>query len=367
MNKRSTTIALNGRLYDVKTGQLLPSNNLRTPQKRAVQHRAKTVDGFTRLTARPTSTPVQKHSVSEPKKPKKYHQKAAEAHKVHQKTVKTRTLMRSSVQKPLPSKIHGVRANSKSIGEAVQAVIQQQDLHKKRLDHAKQISKSKSISKFGDGTDVFVSKKYSTSLGVQPAPSLPAANPNSHAQEPHHGPSYHMVQTAIHKAVSHQQTAVKKHNKKLGISRRAINIGAISAIAVIIAGFTAIHNSANMAMKVAASRSGVTGSLPGYKPAGFSLKPLQYDRGQIVLTYLSNSDSNRSYSITQTSSNWSNSDLEQRHLAANPSSYHKYNYNGSVFYVHDGDATWIKNGTWYNLSSQAQLSNDQLLKVASSF
>lgn len=367
MNKRDTTIALNGRVYDVKTGRPLSGGTSRTPQH-ATYTRAKAVDGFMRspITLSP-SAPTKTHSSSTPKVSTKLHQKAPGAHKIHQKKSKTRTLVRSSVQKPAPSKIHGVKTNSKSIGEAVQSVLHQQQLHEKRLDNAKKIPKSKSISKFSNGSNATISKKYSPNLVVQPNPISATTSLNDNLLFQHHSPSFSMTQSAMNNAVSHQQTPAKRRSKKLGFRRKSLNIGAISAIVVIIASFTAIHNSANLAIKTAANRSGVTGSLPSYKPDGFSLSPLRYARGQIVLTYKANSDSSRTYSITQTNSDWNNSDLEQRYLSANQSTYQRYEYDNGVFYIHDNNATWIKDGTWYNLSSQAQLSNDQLLKVASSF
>src|SRR5690606_23737838 len=122
---------------------------------------------------------------------------------------------------------------------------------------------------------------------------------------------------ALAKATSHQQSKVKKPKlkhrvaKKLKISPKLVSDGSFALAFLLLGGFFAYQNIPGLTMRLAASRSGVQGSLPTYQPSGFSLgKNIAYKPGQITINYYSNSD-DRSYTVTQSKSSWNSQALHE--------------------------------------------------------
>jgi hypothetical protein len=120
-------------------------------------------------------------------------------------------------------------------------------------------------------------------------------------------------------------------------------------------------------MRVAASRAGFTGTIPGTTPAGYAFKgPIKYDNKAIVVNYKSNSD-NRAFSIIQRPSNWSSDALLTNYVSGTNMRYQTYNNRGLTVYVMDNTgAAWVDNGIWYSLNGTNTLSTEQILAMAAS-
>jgi hypothetical protein len=133
------------------------------------------------------------------------------------------------------------------------------------------------------------------------------------------------------------------------------------------AGYFAYNNVPNLAMKVASTRSGTPGALPDYSPSGFALGgPIKYSPGQIQISYSSNTD-DRSFTITETKSEWNSDALLDNHVAANSRAYQTFQDNNKTIYIYDEDvASWVDNGIWYELNGNKSLNTDQILRIANS-
>jgi hypothetical protein len=120
-------------------------------------------------------------------------------------------------------------------------------------------------------------------------------------------------------------------------------------------------------MKVAAARAGFSASMPGYSPSGFAFKgPVQYSAGQVVVSFKSNTD-DRNFKLTQQTSSWSSDSLLNNYVAAGGKEYQTYQDRGRTIYIYDGsNATWVNGGVWYQIEGNADLSSDQLVRIASS-
>lgn len=120
-------------------------------------------------------------------------------------------------------------------------------------------------------------------------------------------------------------------------------------------------------MKLAASRSGVNGSLPSYQPAGFSLNgAVAYRPGQITINYKSNSD-DRGFKVNQSASQWDSKTLLDDFVAINRNDYQTIQDKGKTVYIYDNNnATWVDSGIWYRIEGDSSLSSEQLLRIASS-
>lgn len=356
MSSKATTIELNGKKYDARTGKVLHAaqasvSRVKVSDKPAADKKSVgSIDGFSR---RPT-----------PARPK------TTAHTVHKKAEKSKTLMRTAVKKPsapAPKPAPTVARHRQPVAHI--------DIDPKRVSRAKAVPKSRLVSKFGTAQKPL--KSVTTALPVRPAPAEPPTphltahrTPNISAHKSVH---HKAIQRALDDATSHKQPRAKKTSRrhrlshKLRVSTRTVNVAAASMAVLLLVGFVAYQNVPNLSMRVATARAGVNGTLPGYQPAGFGLAgPIQYQNGQIVLNYASRSDQ-RQFTVRQKTTQWNSDTLLDNFIASNQKTYQTFQDSGKTIYIYDDDsATWVDGGVWYQIEGNSALSNDQLLRMAAS-
>lgn len=384
MNKatKANTITFNGHLYDARTGQPLHQRSTSHFRRQDNASKQRTVDGITRRQASTSPTKGRQQTVQSPAAshakeqiihPKHApHQKAAHAHAIHQRTTRPNTLMRTTVKKPAASKIHSLNSPLLSNSNLEISAPSSLEHSADRIIHAPRVAKSKLISRFNIVEAPAVAKTHASSLTVRPHPEeSPATAPHLATDPPaaRISAATEMFEAAMNKADSHKQKSIPhSHRSKLGISRKARNVGAITAASVLIIGFIVIHNTPNLSMKLASSRADVHGSLPAYRLSGFSMQRPAYTQGEIVLNFHSNNHDNRNFTVVQKSAPGLPYDLEQQFLQQQSVAYQRHEQNGRTIYLYgDNNATWVENSTWYDLRGDAQLTADQVLKFAASF
>jgi hypothetical protein len=200
-------------------------------------------------------------------------------------------------------------------------------------------------------------------LAVQPHPAVqnvvpPLPAPLTHSQS--------ILAKGLQDANSHLQKPVKSH-RKTSKRKRLMSLTAASLAMVLLAGFFAFQNVPNLTMRYAAARAGVRASLPGYQPSGFAFNDhIQYSPGAITISFKSNTD-DRTFNITQKSSNWNSEALKNNYVATTGDSVQTYEDKGRTIYLYgDSNATWVNGGVWYNIEGASRLSSDQLIKIATS-
>lgn len=354
MSSRTTTIEVNGKRYDARTGALVApkSDNKPTSQAPAKhQNKGKVMDGVVRTKARPArTTPVNSVQAG------------------RSKTIKSKTLMRSAVKKPTLAQQKA--ATPHIIRRATLVLSPSKD----RLQRAKQVKKSSLVNKFGGSQSAV--KVNHLPLLVKPEPSAPPINvPKTKKTAKIAGSTVHknIFEKAVEKSESHRQAKPKKLPRshraahKLKVSPRVLNLAASSLAAVLLIGFVAYQNVPNLSMRVAATRAGIDGRLPDYHPAGFGLSgPIEYRPGQITLQYASRSD-NRNFKVSQRASQWNSDTLLEHYVAPNSQQYQEIKDSGKTIFVYDdGNATWVDGGVWYEIDGNSILSNDQLVRMAAS-
>lgn len=353
---KHTTIVLNGKRYDARTGKLLSA------------HESVTIDNKTVV------KPVGQQGVSMDgvnKKPMRLQpiRQQVTAKTVHAKTTKSQTLMRTAVKKPA----------SLQTKKAPKPTVQRRSttrhsIDPKKVTRSQAIPKSTLVSRFGAPITAAIKPKTEV-LPVKPAPEHEPAFPFAQQIEQIEqavSPAIEQFQNIINDATSHTQQQIKKLtrrqklSKKLNISTRTLNLAAASLSAVLLIGFIAYQNVPNLSMQVATARSGVQGSLPNYQPAGFGMKgPIQYQQGQIVINFKSHTD-NRAFQVTQNASQWNSDTLLENYVANDGRSYQTVQQNGKTIYIYDDNATWVDGGVWYRIEGESALNSDQLLRLASS-
>ena len=359
-------IEINGKKYDAITGKLLSEQQKPAEKPKAAVQPVKNtgvVDGFKKRPAKPSKT----------------RQQAKHAAKSNQQ--KSKTLVRNAVQKPAPT----VAKVKKKLAPTIEK--SHLGVSARRQEQAKKVAKSHKVSKYSEqAVRTSIVKKHAP-VSVKPAPSSVTAPAKkavktmsevaaSTATKIHSRSvdAEKLIEAALSNAKSHEEKPVRhksrrrsKFARKLGISSKTAAFSSGALAVVLLAGFFALQNVPNLAMRVAATRAGFNASMPGYSPSGFSFRgPINYSSGQVTISFRSNVD-NRFYDVKQTSSNWNSDALLANFVIADNKQYQTYLDKGRTLYIYDGsNATWVDNGVWYQVEGESEMTTDQLIRIASS-
>lgn len=391
-----TVIEINGRQYNARTGELLnsapvasnPAQPVKQPIAAPPQQRAGVaLDGVSKHRRAPSQTmrPAVPVASTANKQVVRNTQpstvRSLDIKPTHRKPQKAQTLLRGVVKKPqkVSPQVHSTStiAHSNVERSATGRGLLLKRSPDSRLARAKLTAKSMSIRKFGVGA---TNKKprLSGDLTVEAAPSAshtvpqvapvitkPVLSTNNQKE--------HVFNHSIAQATHHNDPKVKKEKftkrfaSRARISPRLLGAGAAICAVLVLGSFFAYQNIPAVAMRVAASKAGFAGHMPSNAPAGFSFQgPVKYSKGNIALTYSSNSD-DRSFVISQKPTDWTSESLLANHILATKTRYQTYHDKGlTVFIYNDGNATWVDKGVWYNIRGEGSLSSDQILSIAGS-
>ncbi len=364
MRPKVNTIVLNGKRYDAKTGKLLGDlprrvQEITKSQSSANNQKQGNIDGFTRRPVKSKNTETKKQPVTT-------------LNTTRRKTEKSKTLMRAAVKKPSLASKKDTTPTIKKHNPSLRVVSDH-----KLMSRASAIKKSPKITKFAS---VASSQRNTYTLDVLPVKKAPAESPalpkNKLLSKPHNvidrtHARKKIIDDALRDANSHKQPKVKKPtrrqriSKRLRISNRVMNFTVASLALLLLGGFIAYQNIANLSMRVAATRAGIDGTLPSYKPSGFGIAgPIQYERGKITVNFASRSDQ-RHFRINQMATQWNSEALLDNFLASGQKIYQTYQSNGKTIYVYDeNNATWVDGGIWYQIEGNSSINNDQLIRMA---
>jgi hypothetical protein len=370
----NNTIELNGKRYDTRTGKLLSGHH--APAKPAAKPASHS--------AQPVATAKSSHQLSKVKAPAK--PRVARSidgirpaspgrkptasrktnHAARRNTQRSQTLMRgNAIQKPA-SPI-AVSAPSRDIIGSTAPLYGVDPARLKRAEHA---HLDKRISRFA--LPVITSE-------AAPAKPTPAATPPTEPPQPTlvvAPPPVSTLEQAVRNADSHTQQKAKAPSrlahhrvaKKLGVKPRSVATTAAVLLFVSLGSLAVYTNMPRIRTQIAGSKAGISASLPASVPSGFNLSSnIDHSNGEVVLTYGSQADSGRNFTITQTESFWTSESLRENFLSALDTDYQTVQENGKTVYVYGQNATWVDGGIWYRVeAANAQLSSQQLTQLTRS-
>ena len=398
--KHPPIIEINGKRYDAITGQ---------PVHHASGTISRPIDDVVRIThpamrqhaAKPATThhakPIVK-SVTPPvnvSKPKTAAARGTHHTKAHQPQ-HGQTLMRQAVSRPTP----GLKRHTKAVTRTdILAKSPQLQVVPKwsftmvdpgRLQRAERVVKSRLISRFATSQPETSLYSYSNlqpqSVVTRPAAAVVTAPTAIHSQAAPstHNRSMDIFQRALRHANAHEQPPVapikRRHAPKTSQTsaqtdtatrkprhyRRTITLVTSALAVVLLAGFIAYQNKANLTLRVASASAGIHASLPGYKPSGYAVGKFSYSAGKVAINF-QNSSTNKSYSLTQKSSNWDSQTLLDSYVANQDHAYQTLESGGRTIYIYgNNNASWVNNGIWYQVTSNGNLSTNDVLHIANS-
>jgi hypothetical protein len=373
-NKKSTILVLNGKHYDALTGELVTPG----PGAKAVRP----IDDFggPRTAPRqpePQPRPAPVAHAAPKSTAKSMDVRPQPKHLRHRTQQRSETLIRSAVSKPAPGLKSRVRAQHASLPATVATqTIEQKypvsEVNPKRLRRAEHVAKSQLISKFAPGQPEF-NPVAAASVRVEPFDEPLQLASGQQSQE--------LFASAIAAANSHEEryispkklakTARKeaKHAAKTTKRRPRHHLAsavAASFLVLAIGSFVALQNKSAITMRFADAKAGFHASVPGYQPQGYSVGDFSYSAGNVAMKY-HDSGADRYYTIRQQTTKWNDDELLDNFVKANYTSYQILQAGQQIIYVYgDNDASWVKDGVWYQLTSGGSLSSSQVLSIATS-
>lgn len=337
MNHKNT-IEINGKLYDAKSGALLSSG-----YASATFHPSPSIDGV--VNPRPRSDyKVKKTSYS-------LKSKANHNPKKRRSAQKSRTLMRQAVKKPGPTKQS--KHEIKSF---------------KRTRNSPEVNRSPFVHKFSANHIKPVEINDHIAVESPPKPHLTKNNIIT-TKEPKLVKEVNKkdsLEDIFKKAIADAPSKRKRSKKNKSRAQKVGRTATLAATFVVLAGFIAYMNFANLQVKIASTQAGFDASLPGYTVAGYKMnRAIDTDPGKVTISFTSNTD-DRSYTVNEEASRWNSYALQENYLSARNITYQTTQDAGKTIFLYDnGNATWVNGGVWYTINSDS-LSTEQLVNIASS-
>ncbi|MCB9819727.1 hypothetical protein H6796_00250 [Candidatus Nomurabacteria bacterium] len=345
--EKQQTITINGIQYDARTGLRVLAEETKPGTSQKVQQdvqMGQAVRPSARYTAQSLhskrnrrSTTLNRQHVKAPARPKAAQKEGASI------TVK------SSVKRPTYAKHPKVYRFSNPADTSIKPAI---------AAPKKQVSKGTSI-------DIRPAPHPVHQAAIAKQSSQQMARPQS---EPAHTPSSIQKQQAIEQALRSAKAANKK--EKVGLIKRAnrfISVASASLAVVVLAGYFTYINLPNLSVRVAAAQAGIDATYPGYRPSGYSLRgPIAHENGQVSMQFASNTGP-RKFNIDQVASSWnSGALLENRVVSESNGKYQTISNGGLTIYTYGDTAVWVNGGILHTIKGDAELSTDQLRKIAES-
>jgi hypothetical protein len=177
-----------------------------------------------------------------------------------------------------------------------------------------------------------------------------------------------MLDHALTQADAHKLAlkARAKGWRRIFMAPKWITVGTSSLALLLLAGFFAWQNIPQISMRVADTRAHVSASVPAYTPMGYGLAgPVKSDDAQVTVNYKAANQTSSSYSITQQASNWDSSSVAANAVPGG-TQVQSSQVNGTTVYIYgdSNNATWVNHGVLFSLQDKANLSSDQILKIA---
>ena len=155
-----------------------------------------------------------------------------------------------------------------------------------------------------------------------------------------------------------RQPAVHHWGRRLSIA------GAMVAL-LAFGGYLTYLSMPNISIKMAAVQSGINAKYPGYKPDGYALNgPIKFKSGEVSMKY-AYADGSSEYTLTQQKSNWDSAAVKE-YFTEKSKSPTTTMVDGLTIYSSGKNAVWVNGGILYQITGSANLSNEQIQKIATS-
>lgn len=176
----------------------------------------------------------------------------------------------------------------------------------------------------------------------------------------------HAKKHAVKRGPVKLSTAWKKVAKRLHI-RITAPVVIIGTILVVIGASVICYLTVPaLSLFVAARSAGVEATYPGYVPSGYHFKgPVTYSEGKVSMSFAS-AGSGSTYTIEQSATFWDSGAVLDNYVLTRSQNYLTYSEGGITVYTFGSQAAWVNAGVLHTIDGNAQLTSDQILRIAGS-
>lgn len=326
---KSTTVSINGTVYDNRTGMpLRKERGLEDPSRHNAHHVHTQLQHSTTLSRRyvhhDTSPVAKPHTVYIPQR---QHMVAPSATAMHSRPVAQRATHSQAVAHFTKQTPHPTSAPIADIGPA--------------RHHAVERAKARVEAK------------------KQPERVIK--------------PSQIIKQEAIAKAMAEvepKRTRSKHHVKatqKRSKFSRVMSVMSASVAVLLLGAYFTYLNMPALSTRVAAAQAGINATYPGYSPTGYSLNgPVAYQQGSVTMKFAANAGP-QNYTLSQTHTDWDSSALLEDYVAPQAGNdYITTTSGGLTIYSYNSTSVWVNNGILYTINGNSSLSDEQIQRIAAS-
>ena len=273
------------------------------------------------------------------------------------------TLMRRAVKKPSQGIKRQLHVQSELAHPAVRTIsVKHSATHidTTRLAKAQQIPKHQQVDRFHvrqSGVPIVFA-----SIPVQQAPeNIPTNDPPVVPPPAPTNRPDDIFERAIDNATHFVDiTAHKAHFKKKA-RRHALSMASGALALLLVAGFAAYQNTPGLQLKVAGLQAGITTATPNFSATGFAYNGATASQSRLVIGLKSG---NSTYQLSEQKTNWSGDEMVAQVSAVDASGQTNYNTldaaGHTVYRFGTTQATWVKDGIWYQVNGTRGLTDAQL-------
>ena len=186
-----------------------------------------------------------------------------------------------------------------------------------------------------------------------------------------HKPSDILKKEAIEHATSsmaprHAKKQVKQ--KKVRTPRRErLSLASAGLAFMLLSAYMTYLYMPNLSTRVAATQAGIHAEYPSYLPSGYRLSgPVAYQPGEVSMKFAANAGP-ATYTLTQKRSTWDSSAVLENYVAPKAEqNYSTTQANGLTIYNYENNSAWVNGGILYTIEGDAPLSGEQIQRIARS-
>ena len=178
----------------------------------------------------------------------------------------------------------------------------------------------------------------------------------------------HLLQKAVDKVPAHAMNSHQKsHSGHVTRRARFTSVAMTSFALILLGGYLTYINIPNLSIRIAAASSGVDANLPSYQPAGYQIHgPISYSDGEVSVGY-KQMGSNFGYKLTQKPTDWDPIATLDNYVEADSNdNYQIHSVQGLTIYSYDKKAVWVNDGILHVIDGNAPLSNQQVERIVAS-
>ena len=328
------------------------------------QHDIITVNGqaYDTVTGLPVTTPVAK-PVAAPAAPKKP-ASTTNAHSLHATAQRSKTLRRTAPPKPQQKLAPATKHMAADIQPRKQPGKHVTDIARHpqigRVAAPKSIAAPVATKPQGDVTPrqhPHVARTEQRIAQKVEKPQSKVATPLSAKEK---------KESEIAKALSAKPVEVAKPRRTRSKSTRRMRISIIAASVAAVVIIAIWVNLPALSVAFASAQSGVNADFPHHTPEGYTLQiPVKADDNRVTMTFASNQNET-SFTFSQEKSSWDSQAVRDMVEEASKGQFLTTQDRGLTVYTYGGNAAWVNKGILYKISGDSRLSNDTIMRIASS-